>query len=128
MGTVLVACDDASVQAVLTAEIEGQHHRVLTAGTGLDVLDAVAAQCPDLVVISVSLPVFNGIEVAQALRQDPDVPAHLPIILFTAETAWTPQLERAGFTDLLCVNHDVGEVADMLARHLPPSAGPDPIT
>src|SRR5439155_3382812 len=53
---------------------------VITAASGDDALRVAHQQRPDLVVLDLSLPVIDGLDVARALRRDGEV----PIIMLTA--------------------------------------------
>jgi diguanylate cyclase (GGDEF)-like protein len=57
---------------------------VVTAADGGAVLDAVARQQPDLVLMDVSLPVMDGMQVLRILKGDQDL-SHVPIVLVTAD-------------------------------------------
>jgi two-component system, cell cycle response regulator len=55
---------------------------VVTAADGGAVLDAVAREQPDLVLMDVSLPVMDGLQVLRILKADQDL-AHVPVVLVT---------------------------------------------
>ena len=124
MGTILLACDDIGLQTILAAEIEGQCHSVLVATTGQELLGLVPTTQPDMVMLTSSLPVFNGLETARLLRQNPDIPPRLPIVLVGADTADPRTAEQAGITETLSATHTTADVADLLTRHLQPTAFP----
>jgi DNA-binding NarL/FixJ family response regulator len=84
------------------------------AGTASEALDAVAATHPDLVLIDVSLPDMNGIDLARALR------ARHPDLLFAMLSGHN---ERQYVTDALAVGArgyilkgHAGEVLDGIRR------------
>jgi diguanylate cyclase (GGDEF)-like protein len=56
---------------------------VVTAADGGAVLDAVAREQPDLVLMDVALPVMDGFQVLRILKADHDL-AHVPVVLVTA--------------------------------------------
>ena len=57
---------------------------VVTAADGGAVLDAVARERPDLVLMDVSLPVMDGLQVLRILKADGDL-SQLPVVLVTAD-------------------------------------------
>jgi len=57
---------------------------VVTAADGGAVLDAVAREQPDLVLMDVSLPVMDGMQVLRILKGDQDL-SHVPVVLVTAD-------------------------------------------
>jgi CheY-like chemotaxis protein len=56
---------------------------LLVARNGKDALDLIQAEKPDAVVLDIQIPGISGIEVAKAVRANPDV-AGTPIIAVTA--------------------------------------------
>ena len=59
--------------------------RVQTFGRGGDVLAAMRAAKPDLVISSLYLPDMSGTNLIEAMRADPDL-QHVPFILISSET------------------------------------------
>jgi two-component system, cell cycle response regulator len=59
-------------------------YEIVTAADGGAVLDAVARVQPDLVLMDVSLPVMDGMQVLRILKADHDL-SHVPIVLVTSD-------------------------------------------
>ena len=80
MATILVVDDDPTVREVVVAYLQQAGHETLEAPDGPNAV--IAAQSdPDLVVLDVMLPGFDGLEVCRRIRAErPD----LPIIMLTA--------------------------------------------
>jgi CheY-like chemotaxis protein len=70
-------------------EFEGYDH--ITAADGLETLQKVRSELPDLVLLDVNMPNKDGFQVLGEVRNDPAV-AHIPIIILTAA--------RQGATDM----------------------------
>ncbi len=64
----LVEDDDLTRQAIRSA-LEGEGHAVEEAEDGLDGLLKALASKPDVVVVDIEMPVFDGYGVAQRVRQ-----------------------------------------------------------
>jgi CheY-like chemotaxis protein len=102
--TVLVADDDPTIVALLTATLKQDGFRVLTAGDGEAALRMARAERPALILLDWRMPALEGVEVAQALRSDPDPYLRsVPIVLLTGETGTenTAAGFAAGVTDYL---------------------------
>jgi len=56
---------------------------VLTAATGREALDSVAAQCPDLIILDLMLPDIDGFGICEILRRHAAT-ATIPIVILTA--------------------------------------------
>ncbi len=78
---ILVVDDDAILAGVLTDYLRASGFSVRTAGTGPDALEAVAAEPPDLILLDLSLPGLDGLEVFRRLRHDGRT---MPVIMLTA--------------------------------------------
>jgi two-component system OmpR family response regulator len=84
----LVVDDEANICALLSATLRHVGYDVRTAGSGAEALTAADEYQPDLVVLDVMLPDFDGFEVARKLRADGRI---LPIVFLTARD---PALDR----------------------------------
>lgn len=69
MTTVLVVDDERAIQRFLRAALEENGFRVLEASTGKAALELAAAKKPDVVLLDLSLPDLDGLEVLKRLRQ-----------------------------------------------------------
>jgi DNA-binding response OmpR family regulator len=80
--TVLVVDDEPEIVRIVRDYLERAGFAVLTAGDGEAAVAAARRQRPDLVVLDLTLPNLDGLDVARALRRDGEV----PIIMLTART------------------------------------------
>lgn len=102
--TVLVADDDPTIVALLTATLRQDGFRVLTAGDGEAALRMARAEQPALILLDWRMPALEGVEVTRALRSDADPYLRsVPIVLLTGETGSenTAAGFAAGVTDYL---------------------------
>jgi two-component system OmpR family response regulator len=91
----LVVDDEANICALLSATLRHVGYDVRTAGSGAEALTVADEYQPDLVVLDVVLPDFDGFEVARKLRADGRT---LPIVFLTVRD---PALDRVnGLTAL----------------------------
>src|SRR5260370_31046083 len=80
-GSILVIDDEAEIREGLELVVKTERYRVTMADTGQSGLLRLGEQPYDLLLLDVSLPDRNGIELLKDIRrQDP----HLPIVLITA--------------------------------------------
>ena len=78
--TVLVVDDEPEIVRLVRDYLENAGFAVLEAGDGVQALQLARRQAPDLVVLDLSLPEMDGLDVARTLRQTSAV----PIIMLTA--------------------------------------------
>src|SRR5262245_46825290 len=85
MSSLILLADADPFNLQTLSELCGaQGYEVVTAGDGGAVLDAVARQRPDVVLMDVSLPVMDGLQVLRILKADADL-SHVPIVLVTPD-------------------------------------------
>ena len=65
---VLVVEDDAELRGILVEALEEEGYRVVAAGDGLEALDLVRRDLPDVVLLDLGLPLLDGQEFADACR------------------------------------------------------------
>ncbi len=84
---VLVADDNPVSQAMAVLALEGQGHEVVQAADGETVLQLVAEQSFDLVLLDVHMPGLDGYLTTRAIRQkERGTTRHLPIVAVTAHS------------------------------------------
>ena len=78
---ILVVDDDRAVRESLRRSLEFNGYQVHLAGDGQQALDAVKLERPDAMVLDVTMPRLDGLEVCRRLRSTGD---DLPILVLTA--------------------------------------------
>lgn len=80
---ILVVDDEPQILRVMRASLPARGYEVKTAPGGLQALDEVRKQPPDLIVLDLAMPEMSGLEVCQRLREFSSV----PIIVLSAKGA-----------------------------------------
>jgi len=80
--TLLIVEDDIDTSEMLRVYFEAQGYRVVTAASGHEALEKGRQQLPDLVLLDVRLPDFDGFEVGKRLQEDLRT-SRLPVIFVT---------------------------------------------
>jgi DNA-binding response OmpR family regulator len=83
--TILVVDDERDILRVVEHGLTIHGYAVITAGTGREALEHIAFEQPDVVVLDIMMPVMDGFQVLQQIRNTPKT-AELPVILLTAKT------------------------------------------
>ena len=81
---VLVVDDDPVIQRLLRVNFEMEGYDVIVAKDGVDGLEKARAERPDIVVLDIMMPRMSGLDVAKALKSDPDT-ASMPVLLLSAK-------------------------------------------
>ncbi|MEU0333448.1 response regulator transcription factor [Streptomyces sp. NPDC006193] len=99
----LLVEDEPTLRELLSASLRLAGFGVIVAETGAQALEAVADKRPDLIVLDVMLPDFDGFEVARRLREKPGSAGtgNPPILFLTARDAAEDRINglRAGGDD-----------------------------
>lgn len=80
---ILVADDTMDNVTLLTRYLEYEGYDQIIARDGLEALNKVRDEMPDLLLLDVNMPNKDGFTVLEEIRRDPSV-AHIPVIILTA--------------------------------------------
>ena len=83
MSKILVADDEPDMRSLLSDLLEEAGHDVTEAENGQLAYQQIKRETPDVVLMDVLMPMMNGIQVLQRLREEPGT-RNLPVILLTA--------------------------------------------
>ncbi len=78
---ILVVDDEPRMIGFIRMNLELEDHHVIEAHSGLEALDAIRTQLPDLVLLDVMMPELDGFETLRMLREFSDI----PVIMLTAK-------------------------------------------
>ena len=88
MSKILIVDDEQAILDVLTYNLAKAGHQAIVAQDGPAALSLARSEAPDLVILDLMLPGIDGLEVAQKLRREGD----LPIIMLTARVDDTDRI------------------------------------
>ncbi len=83
---VLVVDDSLTVRKITSRLLQREGFDVLTAKDGVDALQVVAEQTPDVILLDIEMPRMDGFEFTKTIKADPKH-GHIPIIMITSRTA-----------------------------------------
>jgi len=81
LSRVLVVDDEPRMIGFIRMNLELEGHQVLEAHNGLEALDLIRTQLPDIVLLDVMMPEVDGFETLRMLREFSDI----PVIMLTAK-------------------------------------------
>jgi len=105
---VLVVDDENSIRRYLRAALSAQGFTVYEAASGEETLKAVLSNRPDIIILDLGLPDFDGIEVTRRLREW----SQTPIIILSVREAENDKIAAldAGADDYLTKPFGTGEL------------------
>lgn len=92
---ILVVDDQAINVQLLKRKLERAGMQVMTANNGLEALERIKEETPDLILLDLMMPDMDGIEVCQRLQERSDTRS-IPVIFVTARTTKESKLEGLG--------------------------------
>ncbi len=116
-GTILVADDDADIRDILKDTLNSLGARIVTARNGPECLNHAEASAPDLILLDIEMPIMNGLDVLNELRQrGSDVLVIMITAYGTIERA--VQAMKQGAYDLITKPFDLDHIALTVGKAL----------
>lgn len=81
---VLLVDDSLLVLKMLSAFLKKNGYHVMTATNGLEAIEKVYHEPPDIILLDIMMPKMNGYQVCRLLKNDEQT-KHIPIIMFTSK-------------------------------------------
>ena len=85
---ILIVDDEDDVVMILQDHLEKKGYEVVVASDGLEAINKVKTEKPDLMILDVMMPKVDGYKAAQIIRDEElkEERDHLPIIMLTSRT------------------------------------------
>jgi DNA-binding response OmpR family regulator len=83
--------DDADLFALVQYNLEKEGFAVVGSQTGRGALELCRRERPDLILLDIMLPDYDGLEICKSIRQNPEL-AHVPVIFLTARASETDRI------------------------------------
>ena len=80
---VVIVDDDKEVQEIVTFALSRSGFEVAVASNGQQLQDVLATNMPDLIILDVMMPGFDGYQIFDSLRKNAAT-QHVPVIIMTA--------------------------------------------
>lgn len=106
---ILVADDEKEIRNLLKLYLENDGFKVVEASTGLEVLDLLDKEKPDMCLLDIMMPDMDGLNALKNLRQK----SNIPVMMITARTADAERILglNIGADDYICKPFNPLEVA-----------------
>ena len=81
---ILIADDEPEVLDVMAKRIGREGYLVVTAGDGQEAWEKIQSENPDVILLDLTMPLMNGLEVLRNLREHPPTSKWQPVIIISA--------------------------------------------
>ena len=121
--TILVVEDYDDARELISLWLTGSGYRVLEARDGAEAVEVARRDCPDLVIMDISLPTLDGLTATQTIRQIEKL-CDVPIIACSANDVqeWADKALAAGCNDFVSKPVDFAALEEAMKRLLPQRA------
>ena len=92
MATILVCDDEKDIVSAISIYLKGEGYEIETAENGRQAIDTVREKSIDLLILDIMMPVMDGIEALDAIREFSNV----PVILLSAKSEDTDKVLGLG--------------------------------
>jgi CheY-like chemotaxis protein len=118
--TVLIADDFADTRSMLRQMLETQNYCVLEAADGQEAVEVAQRACPNLILMDLNMPLLDGLEAVQQIRECQELCRNVPILAITAFDTYGMKEAaiEAGCDDYLTKPIDADELNIVLLRYM----------
>ncbi|NTV54283.1 MAG: response regulator transcription factor, partial [Syntrophaceae bacterium] len=108
---ILIVDDDATTRKLLGLYLKAKGYEVAYAENGLEGIEKLGAENPNLIISDLNMPYMDGIEFVKTVRADPQQ-KEIPILMVTARTETADRVAGldAGADDYVPKPYDIQEV------------------
>ena len=85
MAKIMIVDDEAELRNAVDAMLSLKGHTVLHAEDGMQALESIKKNSPDVVICDIEMPKLKGFDVLTELRGNPSI-SNIPIIFLTGKT------------------------------------------
>ncbi len=117
---ILTIDDSQTIRALVGRALARFNCTMLEAGNGDEGFATAARELPDLILLDVSMPLMNGVEMLTKLKGEPTL-RDTPVIMLTAESLpeQVDAIARIGIRDYIVKPFNVETLVTKVGRNLP---------
>ena len=115
MARLLVVDDEDHIRLLYSEELSEEGYEVLTADSGHQLLERIAKEKPDLVVLDIKMVEHNGLDLLQDIRNKY---YDLPVILCSAYDTFKEDMKSMAANDYVIKSFDLTELKTKIKKAL----------
>jgi two-component system, chemotaxis family, chemotaxis protein CheY len=119
---VLVVDDDPDILEALSEILEAEGFEIRRARNGKEALERLEPEPPHLILLDLMMPVMDGWEFAQRMRQKSPHVASIPIIVLSADRNVGSKAKDIGAVGHLAKPFELNDLLSMVRQALNPAA------
>lgn len=84
MAKIVIAEDERDIRDLITFTLRFAGHDVIATANGVEAVEAVRREVPDLILMDVRMPKMTGYEACEIMKKD-DAIKHIPVVFLSAK-------------------------------------------
>ena len=112
---VLIVDDEDHIRFLYSEELADEGYDVITADSGFELLERIAAEKPDVVILDIKMVDYNGLDLLQDIRNRF---YDLPVILCTAYDTFKEDMKSIAADHYVIKSFDLTELKNRIAQAL----------
>jgi two-component system, cell cycle response regulator DivK len=121
MPLVMIVDDSNDIREMVKFVLDSRGYKVIEAANGQEALKIARAECPDLILMDLNMPVLDGFGATRSIREMTDM-CDVPIVAISAHDTVDHRAKAfaVGFNDYLTKPIDFVRLFDLIHRFLAP--------
>ena len=115
MAKILVVDDEEHIRYLFSEELNEAGYEVITADSGYKLIEKIAAERPDLVVLDIKMVDYNGLDLLQDIRKEF---YNLPVVLCTAYDTFKEDMKSIAADYYVIKSFDLTDLRNKIAMAL----------
>ena len=115
MAKLLIVDDEDHIRLLYSEELSEEGYQVITADSGSQLLERIAAEGPDLVILDIKMMEHNGLDLLQDIRNRY---YDLPVILCSAYDTFKEDMKSMAANDYVIKSFDLAELKNKIKKAL----------
>jgi len=115
MAKILIVDDEEHIRFLYSEELTDEGYEVVTADSGYQLLERIAAEKPDLVILDIKMVDYNGLDLLQDIRNKY---YDLPVILCTAYDTFKEDMKSIAADFYVIKSFDLTELKNKIKMAL----------
>ena len=115
MAKILIVDDEEHIRFLYSEELTDEGYEVVTADTGLNLLERIEQEKPDLIILDIKMVDYNGLDLLQDIRNKY---YDLPVILCTAYDTFKEDMKSIAANFYVIKSFDLTELKNKIKMAL----------
>jgi len=122
MAKILIVDDEEHIRFLYSEELSEAGYEVITADSGLGLIEKIESEKPDLVVLDIKMVDYNGLDLLQDIRNKF---YDMPVVLCTAYDTFKEDMKSIAADFYVIKSFDLTELKSKIAMALEAGSSPE---